>query len=90
MLVYVHCCTCVVMDVFHSVVLPEAVSEMANSIVVAFKLQVGGLDCLDAQTKAACMAKVWSMMLFLPAFVCQKCCVCNAGCLQIKATVLNL
>ena len=38
----------------------EAVSEMANSIVAAFKSQVGGLDWLDAQTKAACMAKVWS------------------------------
>ena len=30
------------------------------------------------------------MMLFLPSFVCQNVCVCNAECLQIKATVLIL
>ena len=35
-------------------------SEMASSIVAAFKSQVSGFDWLDAQTKAACMAKVWS------------------------------
>ena len=45
------------MDVFGSVV-QKAISEMANTIVTAFESQVSGLDWLDAQTKAACIAKV--------------------------------
>ncbi|KAL5491618.1 hypothetical protein EMCRGX_G016936 [Ephydatia muelleri] len=49
----------------------EVVSEMASSIVAAFKSQVSGFDWLDAQTKAACMAKAnaISRMVAYPDYI---------------------